>query len=167
MTNKVRSSERTLAAMIGALILYGVAVSFPFLSMERSGLENKISVIDCISVLWTNQMYLLSIALALLIVVLPVSRILLLVQVVGTIRVNGRAGWRNARALRWAQFLEPWSMAEIFMIGVIVSLVKVGKMANITVGPSFIALTVLIVLLTWTSTAMCRSTTWAALERKQ
>ena len=34
-------------------------------------------------------------------------------------------------------FLDPWSMVEVFVIGVIVSLVKIGAMATVVLGISF------------------------------
>ncbi|MEM9629904.1 MAG: paraquat-inducible protein A [Pseudomonadota bacterium] len=160
LTNKIRSTERMVAAMVGAIILYVTAISFPFLSMSKAGLENRISVLDAIGALWSNHMPVLAAASALFILVFPVLRMLLLLQIFGVLKVRGAVGKAGARALRWAQCLEPWAMLEIFMIGIIVSLVKVGKLADISVGPSFWALAVLIVVLTFSTTAFCHNSVW-------
>ena len=47
-------------------------------------------------------------------------------------------------AMRWAEWIEPWAMAEIFMVGVVVSLVKVSDLASLNVGPAFWSLLCLI-----------------------
>lgn len=160
LTNKTRSTERMVASMVGAIILYVTAISFPFMSMSKAGLENRISVLDAIGALWSNHMPVLAAASALFILVFPVLRMLLLLQIFGVLKVRGAVGKAGTRALRWAQYLEPWAMLEIFMIGIIVSLVKVGKLADISVGPSFWALAVLIVVLTFSTTAFCHNSVW-------
>ncbi len=160
LTNKVRASDRTLALMVASLILFLIAVSFPFMAMERSGLSNQISVIDAVLALWSNDMPLLGAASALFVLVFPLIRMLLLIHVFGALRLRRRLGPLAARSLRLAQDLDPWAMVEIFMIGVIVSLVKVGDLARISVGPAFWALTALIVVLTMTTAMWCRDTAW-------
>ena len=60
LTNKQQSAERTVAFMIASLVLYAVAISFPFMRMERSGLSNEISVIDAVAILANNSMVLMA-----------------------------------------------------------------------------------------------------------
>lgn len=157
---KSRSAERTVALMLASLILYAVAVSFPFMSLERSGLSNQISVIDAVLVLASNNMVILALMCGGLILAFPLIRMVLLLWVGGVLHADGIAGRRHLWSFRVAQALEPWTMAEIFMIGVIVSLVKVGKLANIAVGPAFWAMSGLIVLLAMGSSAVCRDSVW-------
>lgn len=160
LTNKRRSAERTIALMLSSVILYAVAIFFPFMKMERSGLSNEISVIDAVNILWINEMQSLAVICACLILLFPLTRILLLLMVGMTMQGRGQTGPVHAFFFRTAQALEPWTMAEIFMIGVIVSLVKVGKLATITVGPAFWAMSGLIVLLAMGASAVCRDTIW-------
>lgn len=160
VTNKSRGAERTVALMLASLILYAVAVTFPFMRMERSGLSNQMSVLDSIGVLWVNQMEIIAVLSAFFILLFPLTRIMLLLYLAGAVRGRGRTGVQHALSFRIAQALEPWAMAEIFMIGVIVSLVKVGKLADITLGPAFWAMAALIVLLAMGTSAVCRDTIW-------
>ncbi len=165
LTNKRQSAERTIALMIASLILYAAAVSFPFMSMERSGLSNEISVIDAVGVLWASDMYVLAISCAAFILVFPLMRILLLLFVGVSLHHAHRTGTPHALSYRLAQAIEPWSMAEIFMIGVIVSLVKVGSLASLWMGPAFWALTGLMVLMALGASAVCRDTIWQDIRR--
>lgn len=164
-TRKTRSAERTIALMLASVVLYGVAISFPFMRMERSGLSNEISVIDAVAVLAENGMVSLAVICACLILVFPLARILLLFWLAGVVLGRGDTGRPHALSFRLAQMLEPWTMAEIFMIGVIVSLVKVGKLADIGLGPAFWAMSALVVLLAMGASALCRDTIWQDIRR--
>lgn len=161
---KGESLDAALAANIAAAILTLVAVSFPFLSVSRAGLENKISVIDAVNVLWLSEMAFLSIACGLLILLIPVLRVCLLVVVLIGAQMKGRADRTFASIYRFARELEPWAMAEIFLVGVIVSLVKVGSLADIGVGPSFWALCALVGMLSFVQVTQSSHTTWAGLR---
>ncbi len=165
VTNKTQSAERTMALMLASLMLYSVAIAFPFMRMERSGLSNEISVIDAVGVLWSNDMQAIAVACAFFILVFPLTRILLLLCLSGTVFARGTTGPPHALSYRLAQAIEPWTMAEIFMIGVIVSLVKVGKLADITLGAAFWAMTALIIMLAMGASATCRDTIWQHIRR--
>lgn len=165
MRNKKRSAERTIALMVACLILYAVAVSFPFMRMERAGLSNEISVIDAVRVLWENAMPGVALLCAAFIVVFPLARILLLLFVGLSLFHRAETGRPHAWSFKMAQMLEPWAMAEIFMVGVIVSLVKVGKLANISLGEAFWGMFALIVILGIGASAVCRDTVWQNIRR--
>lgn len=165
LTNKHRSAERTVAFMIASLFLYIVAISFPFMRMERSGLSNEISVIDAVAILASNSMTVLAVICAALILVFPLARIVLLLFVGLSLFRKQETARPHAFSFRLAQYLEPWTMAEIFMIGVIVSLVKVGKLADIYLGPAFWGMSALIVVMAFGASAVCRDTIWHDIRR--
>ena len=50
---------------------------------------------------------------------------------------RGRALPGIVAALRWTLLLVPWSMAEIFLIGILVSFVKIVSLAEVGLGLSF------------------------------
>ncbi len=152
--------------MVASLIVYAVAVSYPFLEMSRAGISNEISVIDSVGVLWESDMHLLAILSGLLILLFPLLRVLLLCGLAGAIYRQRPVGDAFARVARLAQSLEPWSMADIFMLGVIVSLVKVGTLVDISVGAAFWGMTALVVFLTAGAVAACRDSTWQYLRER-
>ncbi|MEM9122793.1 MAG: paraquat-inducible protein A [Pseudomonadota bacterium] len=165
LERKDRSLERTIALMSACLLLYCVAVSFPFLSMERSGLTNQMSVIDAVLVLWQNNMPIPALICGCFILLFPLIRIVLLLALGSLLHASDRTGSFHAPAFRAVHHLTPWTMSEIFMIGVIVSLVKVGKLADISIGPAFWAMAGLTVLFAMGTTSLCRDTVWSAIRR--
>jgi paraquat-inducible protein A len=56
-------------------------------------------------------------------------------------------------------------MAEIFLIGAGVSLVKVAGLASVTPGPAFWALGGLVVVIGFENAAFCRESLWSAVGR--
>lgn len=166
LQNKPKSLDRSLALLIAALILYLVAVSFPFMSMSWAPLKNQISVIDAIVALWDSRMYLLAVIAFCLILLLPLARILLLLWIVSTLRWRPVTTRFHARVFRYAQLIEPWAMVEIFMVGIIISLVKVGDLAKVGLGPAFWALAALVIILAYFSTVFCKDTIWQQLKTR-
>lgn len=165
LTNKRRSAERTVALMTASLIVYVVTIAFPFIGLERSGISNEISVLDAVGALWRNEMHVLAVICACFILIFPLARIASLLFLGGILFMRGDTGETHARAFRLAEAIEPWTMAEIFIIGVIVSLVKVGKLADVTVGPAFWSMATLVVFLAMGASAVCRDTIWHSIRR--
>ena len=165
-TRKPRTIDRSLAAALAALVLLALALGTPFLGLSRAGIESRISVLDAVAVLALGDFPSLGVVVALGIVVLPVARYALLVAVLAPLRLRRRAraaGPGARRAFRWALALEPWAMAEIFMVGVTVSLVKVGSLARLEVGLAFWAFVGLVAVSAYLSSVLCRDTIWRAL----
>ena len=68
------------------------------------------------------------------------------------------------RAFRLSEALRPWSMAEIFVIGTAVALVKIGGLANISFGPAFWAFCGLIIVNAASDAFTSAATIWDAIE---
>ena len=64
-----------------------------------------------------------------------------------------------------AAHLKPWAMAEVFLIGVVVALVKIGGMATVDLGPAFWAMAGLVVLVVYEGASLCEWSIWQTLER--
>ena len=60
-----------------------------------------------------------------------------------------------------------WNMVEVFVLGVLVSLLKLGKLATLTLGSSFWAFVGLIVCLTAALAAIDHLELWEKLEAAQ
>ena len=72
---------------------------------------------------------------------------------------------RRRAAFRIAAHLKPWAMAEVFLIGVVVALVKIGGMATIDLGPAFWAMAGLVLLVVLEGASLSEWSIWQTLER--
>lgn len=157
---------RVLALAVTSVILMAGAVFFPFIELDAAGLHNRASVLDAVLAFSTGLMVPLSFAVALLIVLIPTARLLAIIYTVGPIAA-GRQPFAGAmRAFRLSERLRPWSMAEIFILGVAVALVKVSGLASVSLGPAFWAFAILVLVTVLQDNAMCRYTIWKTLEQR-
>ena len=149
-----------------ALVLLFAAIFFPFLELKAQGLGHRSSVMDAVFAFSDGLMLPLSVAVAALIVVLPVVRFALLAYVFAPMAIGYRPARHARRAFRWAESMKPWAMAEIFIVGVAVALVKVTGLAQVALGPAFWAFVALVLIVVLNDTVMCRFTVWQTLEQR-
>jgi paraquat-inducible protein A len=156
---------RIIAMALAIMILMFGATFFPFLRVRVAGLTNASSVFDAALAFVDGPMIALSVGVAMVIVLIPVLRAFLVIYVLAPV-VFDRAPWPGAsRAFRWAEELKPWSMAEIFVIGVAVALVKVSDLARVDYGPAFWMFAALVLVITFQDGYMCRWSIWKSLEK--
>ena len=163
-TCKPLSIDRTLAAVLAAIVLLLISLFLPFLSLSKSGLESTISVIDAVESLWVSEMRWLGLVTFGFIVLLPLTRFVLLGWVLWRIRFDKKVRHSMRVAFRWVHQLEPWAMADIFMVGVVVSLVKVSTLANLEAGLAFWSLLALVGVSVLVNLTLCKDTVWAKLS---
>ena len=153
-----------LALAITSLLLMIAAVSFPFLDLTVAGKSNSTSVVGAVLVFSDTFTLPLALAVGGFIILLPLLRLAAIVMAVLPL-ASGATPTRSARrAFGLSETLRPWSMAEIFIVGVAVALVKVAGIATISFGPAFWAFTILVILTFFQDTLICRYSIWRALD---
>jgi paraquat-inducible protein A len=164
-----RSGAMTKIVMLSltATVLMLAAISFPFLTLETKGLRQENSVIDAIFAFSSGLLLPLSLVVAGFIVVLPLMRLAAILYTLAPMAI----GWAPAKgalqAFRLAEALKPWAMAEIFIVGVAVALVKVAGLAHLTIGPAFWAFAALVLIQILSDNFMCSLTIWRTLDARR
>ncbi|GAA0853324.1 paraquat-inducible protein A [Aliiglaciecola litoralis] len=129
---------RVIAFALSALIFLGFSLPFEFLGFSANGQQQSIGIISGLDVLIEHDYMFLAIIQMLSIVVFPAIVLFGLLLALVPIQLGFRLA--NSKSILTIIFaLIPWSMAEIFLIGVLVSLIKISSMADISVGLSFYA----------------------------
>jgi len=164
-TCKPHTIDRSLAATLSALVLLVLSLLTPFMSLSRAGIESGMSVLDAVTALWDSQMRWLGVLTLSLIVLLPLTRFLLLCFVLWSLRFGHQVRSTMCTAFLWSVKLEPWAMAEIFMVGVVVSLVKISTLAHLSVGIAFWALLLLVGVSVLLNIVLCKDTIWKMLSK--
>ncbi len=165
MTEEPRAIVWLVSLASAAVVLMVAAICFPFLDLNVQGQHNGTSVLHAVLVFGSGKAIPLAIAVALFIVVLPLVRLLALLHAL-TPLLRGTPPPPSARvAFALTDQLRPWAMAEIFMVGVTVALVKVAGMADVTVGPAFWAFVALVLITIVNDQIMNRFAIWKALDK--
>lgn len=155
--------DRTLALALTGLILFIVANSFPFLAIEKAGLTRQMTLATGIFELYREEVYLVAALVGLTTVLLPLVELCALLYVFAPLRL-GRRPRLLAPVWRVMARVRAWSMMEVFMLGILVSLVKLASMATIVPGVAVYAFGALIVVLTAAFAAIDPHLVWEALE---
>lgn len=117
-----------------ALFMLLLANLFPFVSMFAAGNSNAMNFFDTSSVLFSEHHQWLAILIWLFIQAVPAACMLAVLYLkLGMLYPLPACTW-VARVL---YMLKPWSMVDIFLMGLIISFVKLVADADISLGPSF------------------------------
>lgn len=155
--------ERAMALASAGLILLVIGCSFPFLSFSASGLESVMTLPQTPGTIWEYGMPGVAILVAAFIIVIPAA-ILVLVLLLSWSLSTGRNVQGLVQVARWVFLWQNWSMVEVFIIGVIVSLVKIAAMATVVLGISFWAYTGFTICFTAACLSLDRFRCWEDIE---
>lgn len=160
--SQANSIDRTLAWTTAGLVLYIVAVSFPFLAMKNGPISNETGLLTGIQLLFEQGIIPLATLVLLTCVIIPLLQMLGLLYIFIPLKLNTRAKYA-VPVFRLFKHIKPWSMMEIYMLGILVSIVKLGKMATIVPGLAVIAFGLLIFVLSFALSAVDEHMVWEKL----
>ncbi len=130
--------DRILAYSLSAVFFLLLSLPFEFLAFQSNGIERKIDILASLTILIDNNYQMLAVLEVLTIFVIPALVLLSLIYILIPLR-SGTYPRGAHYLLELTYKLLPWSMVEIFIVGVLVSLVKIISLADISLGPSFFA----------------------------
>lgn len=148
-----------LALGLAALVLFVLSNSFPLLEFNLQGRRDSAYLLAGIAELYAQGMPLLASVVLFTTVLTPALHIGLLIYIYLPLAFRRRPP-SFVGALRAVQAVLPWSMLEIFLLGVLVAGVKLAEQASITPGPAAWSLGVLVVLLAAAATQVHPQRLW-------
>ncbi len=128
--------NRILAFSFTAFILLVLSTQFSFIELSVQGQVRAITLFDTVKELLALSEWALGLFVMLVIIGIPTVFILTLSGLALLIK-SGRASHRSIWLLRIVGVLRFWNMAEIFFLGILVSMIKVVSLADLSLGPSF------------------------------
>ena len=135
------------AFAVSGLLFLLLSTAFPFLGFSASGQERTVTLLQSIAILVTEGLPSLAAIVFVSIVMIPAAFLIGAVYVSSALKMN-RLLPGTVMMLRWMLMLMPWSMAEIFLIGILVAFVKIVTLADISLGLSFWAYVLFTVCMT-------------------
>lgn len=129
------SIDMALSLAFTSMILLLLLNSFPLLSLKVQQVTRDTTLFHSALAMWDDGMHILSLLVIITTMLAPALQISVAVYLLCVIKF-GDARRALGAPLRALQTLRPWSMIEIFMLGLLVSLVKLQHMADIVIGPA-------------------------------
>lgn len=160
--NRPRMMETVLALTIAGLVLFSISNVWPLLGLSTQGMEQELHLFGASIAFWDQDYPIVAVLLVLNLVIFPLFELLSLLVISLTIRYR----WRPQMAaflFHWQRELRPWGMLEVFMLSILVSLVKLGTVATLIVGPAFWSFAGLIVVMAAATATLEPSSVWREL----
>jgi paraquat-inducible protein A len=144
--NQPTSRGAALAIAATAAQLWLLMNAFPLVDLSLGGARRQTTLVGASIDLASNGRAMLAVLVALTTVVAPAFEILVALSVLSNLDRLARLR-RLGPLVRWYRRLKRWSMVDVFMLGCLVSVVKLAHMADIVVGPGLWACAALLPVL--------------------
>ena len=157
------SLHRAAALTVAAAFLFAVANFFPFMTLQAGYRESQMLLSQSVTGLEHEGSPWLGVGVGLFTLVAPSLIIGGLLYLLGGLLLDRRLPGA-VPLCRWVYRARRWNMTEVFLLGALVSLLKLGKLATLTLGISFWAFVGLIVCLTAALSSIDYRELWTRLE---
>ena len=127
------SLERTMALTAGAIVLFAIANTFPIIGLKLQGQVIQTTLYNTVQTLHDQDMKSVAALVFMTTIAIPALQLLALSYLLLPLRLN-RVPPYFAAVFRMLQSVRPWGMVEVFMLGVLVSLVKLAHLAGVVPG---------------------------------
>ena len=161
--NQKNSLNRSLAFAITGLILFIIANLFPLLSLKAMGLTQDSTLLATSLSLYQAGRPFLGLIIFLTTIVFPLTTLIGTIYVLLQVKAN-RINRYTAPLFRFLRSTDAWGMLEIFMLAVLVSIVKLGDLADVIFGTSLYAFCLLILSLSMLSFSLNPHDVWNKLR---
>ena len=143
--------DTPLAYALTALILLALSCAFPLLNLHIAGVVSEMTFLSSAKALIDADFGVVANVLLSCVLLAPAVFLCAVIYLSMALKCSTRfPGMRSV--LRLAIRLEPWMMADVFVMGILVSLIKLASLAQIGLGWSFWAMLLFAIALTKTVT---------------
>lgn len=161
--NRPASLIRATAFSASALIAMILCHAFPFLVMDAASLRRSLTIFGAARALMDEGEIALGISVLLCTVFAPLMLAGGMLYVAGPL-LAGIAAPGARTIAKWMRRSEPWNMAEVFLLAVLVSLLKIAKLADVHFGIGFWSCAALMIFLAAGVAGIDREELWDRLE---
>jgi len=144
-TQPTDSLDRALALTLTAAIVFVVANTSPLMGLSAVGREASTTIVGGAYQMWVQGQQVTAVIVGFCAVIAPASYILFMLTVLLAVR-RPPAPRGVGEMLRWAHSMQPWSMNEVMLLGILVALIKIAELATVEPGIGLYAVGGLIVL---------------------
>jgi paraquat-inducible protein A len=138
--------DRPLALAITAAIVLVVANSVPLMDLSAVGRHASTTIAGGVYEMWIRGEPVTAAIVAFCAIVAPACYILFMLAVLLAARRPPAPHWAG-ELLRWGLHMQPWSMFEVMLLGILVALIKIAELATVDPGIGLYALGALVLLI--------------------
>lgn len=163
-----KSVSYTFALIVAGAILFLIGNAFPLVSLEAQGNGTTTTLFGAVVHLWRQDLQAIGVLVFATTILAPAFDLsAMLYLLIGVLRFDiGQIDAMppgSARLLRIVQAVRPWGMLEVFMLGALVSVVKLGQMAVVIPGIALYSTGALILVIAAANSAFNARDVWSRL----
>lgn len=140
------SLDVTLALLVAAAILFVFANAYPLMGLDARGIRTSATLWDTAGALYARDMPSVATLVLITVIVAPALQLAAMLYMLLPLRL-GFVPRGLHTAFQLTNLVQPWGMLEVFLLGSLVSLVKLTQVARIDMEPGIIAVGGYVVLL--------------------
>ena len=163
-----RGMDYVFALLVTGSVLFVIGNTFPLVSLDAQGNSVTTTLFGAVVHMWQQNLGAVAALVLTTTIIAPAFDLAAMLYLTsGVMRVDaGRSSTMPpfaGRLLRAVQIVRPWGMLEVFMLGALVSIVKLGQMAAVVVGPALYSIGALILVLAAANSAFNPRDVWSRL----
>lgn len=144
---KPASIQNTLALMIAATLLYIPSHLLPIMTVVELGTVTPNTIIGGMLTFWRTGAYPIALVIFTASILIPLLKIVALSWLCAAATGRVHPSPSNLGKIYWfTELLGRWSMIDIFVVGILVSVVQLGNYMKVTPGPGALAFAGVVVL---------------------
>jgi paraquat-inducible protein A len=155
-----------MALNLAAILVFLTANAFPIVTLKAQGAHSATTLAGTALALWRQGMEPVAALVALTAILVPALELFSLASLLWPLALD-RVPAGFVRLLVLLHRIHPWSMAEVFLMGVLVALVKLAHLAEVTPGIGLWSFGALIVLLALNAGFFDSQSLWRAYRAVQ
>ncbi|MBG7609014.1 MAG: paraquat-inducible protein A [Verrucomicrobia bacterium] len=164
---KPDSINRTIALMIAAAIMYIPANILPIMSIRELGVTTESTIVTGLIQFWEARSYPIAIVIFSASILIPLLKIFALIWLCAaakgivphSAKILGKVYWIT-------ELLGRWSMVDIFVVAILVTMVQLGNYMVVTPGPGALAFAGVVILTMFAAMSFDPKLLWDQLERE-
>ena len=155
--------DRPLALTVAAAIAFIVANAAPLMGLSVVGRSASTTIAQGAYEMWVQGERITAVIVAFSAIVAPGGYILFMLTVLLAVRRPPAPHWVG-EMLRWADHMQPWSMNEVMLLGILVALIKIAELATVDPGVGLYAVGALVGLLAAIMVTFDQREVWKRVE---
>jgi len=155
--------ERSLALVLTGLILYIPANVSPIFILKTMGNVRENIMLSGVIELFRQGLWDLAVLVFCASILIPLVKLTTLFYVLTAAKLRRKfAG--AAKVFRVYRFIDEWGMLEVYMLGILVALTKLGAFADVYLGLGFYSFIGLLLITVFSSASLDSQFVWNELE---
>ncbi len=160
---KTDSITKVLAITISGLLVFTPAVFMPLMTLEAIGMTQSGSIFDAFLSFYHQKYYFAAVMVFLTSIFFPLFKLSLLFSVALQLKLRLYTS-SLPYLLRTVHHLDEWSMPEIYLIAIFITIIKISSLASIDYDTGFFCFLFLVLTIIASTSALDTRTFWREIE---